>query len=224
MLTSRMVRSTDTDSIWCDLSSSSIQREKEKEDAEYHPIDLPQLDVPTFIGHLLTKKNNDGDSVKQEEGPDGKKEKEKQAFLKSYAGHRSALTFLFNKCEITPSVQFQTKMSKAMAGLKNTAAKRRGQDGGKLGEGKLPLPFDVYCAICKALAKDKDTSAVFAHCFLTMTWNLMCRSRNTVNIMMEHISFNGDSMTVQFAHTKTDMSGERAWRERAKRASASGAS
>jgi hypothetical protein len=44
-----------------------------------------------------------------------------------------------------------------------------------------------------------------------MTWNLMCRSRNTVNIMMEHISFNGDSMTVQFAHTKCDMSGARAW-------------
>jgi hypothetical protein len=53
-------------------------------------------------------------------------------------------------------------MSKAMAGLKNTGAKRQGQGGGKLGERKLPLPFDVYChLICKALAKDKDTSAVF---------------------------------------------------------------
>jgi hypothetical protein len=126
-----------------------IQKHLLKANAEYHPIDLPKLDVPTFIGHLLalTNKNSDGDSVKQEEGPDGKKEKEKQAFLKSYGGHRSALTFLFNECEITPSAQFQAKMSKAMAGLKNTAAKRRGQDGGKLGEGKLPLPFDVYCAI-----------------------------------------------------------------------------
>ena len=62
-----------------------------------------------------------------------------------------------------------------------------------------------------AAAKDKDTNAVFVHCFLTMIWNLMCRSRNTVNIMMEHISFNGDSMTVQFAYTKTDMSGAQFW-------------
>ncbi len=62
-----------------------IQKHLLKANAEYHPIDLPKLDVPTFtfIGHLLalTNKNSDGDSVKQEEGPDGKKEKEKQAFL-----------------------------------------------------------------------------------------------------------------------------------------------
>jgi hypothetical protein len=33
-------------------------------------------------------------------------------------------------------------MSKAMAGLKNTAATRRCQDESKLTEEKLPLPFD----------------------------------------------------------------------------------
>jgi hypothetical protein len=65
-------------------------------------------------------------------------------------------------------------MSKEMAGLKNTAAKRRGQDGGKLGEGNC---------ICEALAKDKDISAIF----------------------------NSDLLTIQFAHTKSDMSGARAW-------------
>jgi hypothetical protein len=31
-----------------------------------------------------------------------------------------------------------------------------------------------------------------------------------VNIMLEHIGFNGDSMTVHFVHTENDMSGARA--------------
>jgi hypothetical protein len=57
-----------------------------------------------------TKETTHLHSVKHEEGPDGKKEEEKQAFLKLYGGQRSALTFLFKECEITPWVQFQTKM------------------------------------------------------------------------------------------------------------------
>jgi hypothetical protein len=38
--------------------SDAIHKHLLKANAEYHPIDLPQLDVPTFIGHLLalTKK------------------------------------------------------------------------------------------------------------------------------------------------------------------------
>jgi hypothetical protein len=124
--------------------------------------------VLTFIGHLLalTKKNSDGDSVKHEEGPDGKKEKEKQAFLKSYGGHRSALTFLFNECEITPSVQFQTKMSKAMAGLKKIQLQSaEAKMGASLERGNCR--FRLMCTVpsAKALAKDKDTSAVLPTAF-----------------------------------------------------------
>jgi hypothetical protein len=46
--------------------SDAIHKHLLKANAEYHPIDLPQHDVPTFIGHLLalTKKKSDRDSVK----------------------------------------------------------------------------------------------------------------------------------------------------------------
>ena len=37
---------------------------------------------------------------------------------------------------------------------------------------------------------------------LTVTWNLMCRSKNTVNVRIEHMEWEGDVMTVKFAHTK----------------------
>jgi hypothetical protein len=74
-----------------------------------------------------------------------------------------------------------------MAGLKNIAATRRCQDGSKLTEEKLPLPFDeTPAAQCLPTA------------FFTMTWNLMRRSRNTLNVVLEHISFNGDSKLNNF--------------------------
>mgnify|MGYP000199543621 CR=1 FL=1 len=77
-----------------------------KANAEYHPT-FPMVmcrhSVHTFLA--LRKKKSDGDTVKHEEGLDGKKVKEKQAFLKLYGGQRSALTFLFKECEIIPWVQ-----------------------------------------------------------------------------------------------------------------------
>jgi hypothetical protein len=57
-------------------------------------------------------------------------------------------------------------MKKAMAGLKNTAAAARGKYGQKLGEGKSPIPFELYKALCKWLSETSDTNAAFAHCFL----------------------------------------------------------
>jgi len=183
-----------------------------KASPDYHPIDLAKLEVPTFIAYLLNLTKSDRSAAPA--APASSDKKEEQEFMKSYGGHRSALTYLFTECDITPSKQFQQRMKQAMSGLKNTAAKCRGEKGSKLGAGKEPLPFDVYRAICKALVKDKDTQAAFAHCFLTITWNLMCRSRNTVNIIIEHMGFSGDSMTVQFAHTKTDRGGTRSFKKR----------
>ncbi len=91
--------------------SDAIHKHLLKAIAEYYPT-FPMLmcrhSLHTFSA--LRKKKSDGDSVKHEEGPDGKEVKEKQAFLKLYGGQRSALTFLFKECEIIPWVQFQTKM------------------------------------------------------------------------------------------------------------------
>jgi len=151
-------------------------------------VDLEKLTLETFLSYLISLTD-----AKNSE------------FMKSYGGHRSALTQLFIQCEVAPSKAFLQKMKQVMTGLKNTSVKARGTKGTKLGVGNEPLPFEVYRAICTWLLEDGGTHCIFAHCFLTMTWNLMRRSRkNTVNIRLEHISWENDSMTVQFAHTKTD--------------------
>jgi len=57
------------------------------------------------------------------------------------------------------------------------------------------------------MIEDGSKEALFSWSFLTLTWNLMCRSKNTVNIHRNHISWENDSLTIQFAHMKTDMMG-----------------
>ena len=74
--------------------------------------------------------------------------------------------------------------------------------------GKKPLLFPFYVALSRWLLDDSSDEASFAHCFLTITWNLMCRSKNTVLIHQKHISWQDDCLTVIFGHTKIDTTGE----------------
>jgi hypothetical protein len=168
-----------------------------KASPEYHPIDLSRLDPHVFIGFLCSLTDT--------------KENE---FNKSYGGHRSALTYLFTQTEITPPALFYQKLKQGMTGLKNKSAEARGDKGSKLSEGKEPMPFELYRALCKWLIEDGSSESMFGHCFLTLTWNLMCRSRNTVYIRLEHMGWENDAMTIQFAHTKTDRAGEDAGHKR----------
>ena len=50
---------------------------------------------------------------------------------------------------------------------------------------------------------------MFAHVFSVLCWNLMCRAGNCVNIMLPHMSWCDDSLTISFAHTKTDQMGKK---------------
>jgi hypothetical protein len=159
---------------------------------EYHPIDLLQLYPHVFLSFLLSITNA--------------KNKE---YNKSYGGHRSALTHLFTICEVSPPTTFQAKLKQYMTGLKNMSAVACGEKGAKLGEGKEPLPFDVYRAICKWLLEEGNPESIFGHYFLMTTWNCMCRSRNTVHVHLEHMGWENDAMTpIQFAHLKTDQEGK----------------
>ena len=172
----------------------SIIRELEKAPPLYRPIDIDRLTPRVFLHHLrkLTK------SI------------EKKEYLKSYGGHRSALMMLFNDCGATRTELFNQELTKVMKGLKNKSAIFRGAQGARLTEGKDPLPFVVYQKICQWLLEKGDKSSIFAHCFLTLTWNLMCRSINTTLVCRDHMSWEGDAVGIQFAHSKTDTTGTQA--------------
>jgi hypothetical protein len=164
----------------------------------YHPIDLNKLEAKVFLEHLLNLTATKDDK-----------------YLKTYGTHRSALTMLFCECEVPKSKQFEEQLKGMMKGIKNKSAAARQKTGERLTEGKDPLPFKVYVALCRLFLQRGDKMGIFAHCFLTLTWNLMCRSRNTVLLRKEHMSWENDYLAVQFAHSKTDQGGEDAPHKRA---------
>ena len=87
---------------------------------------------------------------------------------------------------------FLQKMKQVMSGLKNTSATSRGHPGIRLREGKEPLLFEMYCTLHKWLQEDGSNES---HCFLTLIWNLIHRSKNTVFFQWDkHIGWSGDAM------------------------------
>ena len=46
--------------------------------------------------------------------------------------------------------------------------------------------------------------SIFAHTFIIMAWNLVCRATNTCSIHLHYIEWVDDSLCVSFAHMKND--------------------
>lgn len=76
---------------------------------DFHPVKLDVFTEYDFVGFLLTL--TDTKNLK---------------FRLSYGDLRSALTYLYTRCEVVPTAQFKLRLKGAMKGLKNTAAKARG--------------------------------------------------------------------------------------------------
>ena len=120
--------------------------------SNFQPIKLQALTAADFLGYLRTLSDT-----------------KNHQYRKSYGDCRSGLMNLFVECREIPSQEFLPDLKKTMKGLKNMAAKARGNVGANLGTGKHPISFQVYKAICKWMLEDDAPEAIFAHCFLTVT-------------------------------------------------------
>ena len=122
-------------------------------------------------------------------------------------GYRSAIRFLYTEADKEFPKEMEIAMQKHFnfKGLKRRDAKERANSTRKIKEGKEPLPFELYKWLGRYFLRDVDA---FSHCYLTMAWNLCCRTVNCEGIMIEHLSWTSDSLTVHFAITKTDQEGE----------------
>lgn len=157
----------------------------------YLPIDLPALTVPIFMKFLISR-TADGQYLSKS----------------TYGGYRSGLFDLFRSCGLNQNFSFREELELCFAGLRRSLAEEKGRTGGKLGEGKRPMPFILYRKLCTWMIADGSKEALFSWAFLTLTWNLVCRSKNTTCIHKNHLSWEDDSLIIQFAHQKTDMEGD----------------
>jgi hypothetical protein len=91
-------------------------------------------------------------------------------------------------------------------GLKreDTALRQNGERKAK--EGKEHMTFELYEWLCRAFLKDGNT---FAWLYLTLCWNLMCRTNNAAGIHFTHMAWLGDCLGIFLPKTKTDQEGEK---------------
>ena len=75
-----------------------------------------------------------------------------------------------------------------MAGLRRTIAKYNQMMGIRTKTGKDAMSFRCYMLLCRIFAEETHTPKyVFAHAYIVVTWNLMCRVESTENIHLKHV-------------------------------------
>jgi hypothetical protein len=72
---------------------------------------------------------------------------------------------------------------------------------------KEKMDFKVYKKICKLFMKEEGEENLFAHCFLTLEWNLMMRSESIVHAHLFHTTWEDDCLAICFAKSKMDQMG-----------------
>lgn len=97
-----------------------------------------------------------------------------------------------------------------LKGFRQTIQQQKVDLGQSLNEGKDPLSFSGYNLLCKVFLENNSShdGFIFAHAFLTLEWNLMCRADNLVSLNVNHIGWEDDSMLCNLAKAKHDQEGE----------------
>ncbi len=97
--------------------------------------------------------------------------------------------------------EYVTSLSDFFKGLKRKDANERQQGTRKAKVGKEDLPFDVYQWLCCYFVENGD---VFSWAYLTLCWNMMCRTNNVAGCKIPHLKRIGDALGVYTPKTKSD--------------------
>eukprot|EP00048_Salpingoeca_helianthica_P006694 m.101557 g.101557 ORF g.101557 m.101557 type:complete len:665 (+) comp14090_c7_seq3:760-2754(+) len=149
---------------------------------------------------------------------------EENASLNTKQSMRSALVCLFKDYDKTLSEAAKGELERNFQAKKRIHAKQLQEGQGNVNVGKAPLSFGLFAEVCRLLmgshlaiggamtqarAEALLLTYVFAHCMLTLSWNLACRVSNTATVCYSHMSWANDAMQIVFAHMKNDQTGER---------------
>ncbi|KAH9104699.1 hypothetical protein LEN26_014929 [Aphanomyces euteiches] len=131
---------------------------------------------------------------------------ESQVAVSTLSGYRSAIKNLY-KVQAKPlPAEYGDDMKEVFQGIKRLIAVES-QTSDRKETGKRPLSYSIYEDACVSSLMLQDYG--FCHLFLTLSWNLMCRSRSTETVRLQHLSFQDDSFGVTFFQTKTDQEGSK---------------
>ena len=130
--------------------------------------------------------------------------------MSTYDGARSSIMHLMKQDGVYPDHKFKEKICNLLKGFRRTVQQQKVDLGLFLDEGKDPLTFAGYYLLCRTFLQHNgcNDEFTFAHCFLTLEWNLMCRADNLVNLNLAHIGWEDDSLLSCIAKAKHDQEGE----------------
>jgi len=130
----------------------------------------------------------------------------KSSTLNSY---RSAFINMFRDYRITMADATKQEISSFFKGLKRRDANNASMGITKITTGKDPLQFSLYRKISEIMLRSDKKEHIFGRCVLVISWNLMCRVSNSINICFSHLEWIEDALGIYFAHMKNDQMGER---------------
>lgn len=93
------------------------------------------------------------------------------------------------------------RLTQFYQGVKKDEADQRRDGRKKVKEGKEPMSFELYEWLSRYFLAQGN---LFAHLYITLCWNLLCRTSNVESLRLSHLVWDADSLGVYFAKTKSD--------------------
>jgi len=137
---------------------------------------------------------------------DGEKSSGGKRHPSTIQNYRSAIANMFYDYGVTVPPGYDEKVGILAKSAKKYLAH---QEERKLISGKRPLEPDLYRWLAMQMYRNSDKKYVFAHAVLVIGWQLMCRIHNCIAIRLSDMDWDNDALTILFAHTKTDQTGEK---------------
>ena len=168
-----------------------IRKLIQRADQNCPPIDFDTYEPAHFLKYLLALQNSDG----------------KRFGASTYNSGRSALHHLYTLYGKKQGTEFKEDMGLLFKSFKRKITEEKQDGDGRIQTGKSPISFNLCKKINQYMLKEQTTESVFARVLMNITWNLICRSKNTTTIHLHHIELTEDCLSIYFAHMKNDQTG-----------------
>ena len=131
--------------------------------------------------------------------------KEKNAAISTIRLYKSALLWYYKEQKLIVDPLVNQGIETLLKGYQRRVADRKSRGEMPTFEGKHHLTYDGYCLLATALFKmDPFNQMLFGWPFLVLQWNLIARSATVDAMMMEHISWEADSLLISTPKSKSD--------------------
>ena len=163
------------------------------------PLKFSEIEGDLVSAWMLTLKKKDG----------------AEPSFSSLSTKRSAINNLFRSFNEEKKSGYESQLNQFLDGFKRKISKDGQQGRRRVQSGKHPFSFSLFELIGKRLLKLNKRHHLVAHCFLTLSWNLMSRATNVLETRLSNLQWQNDALMIFFGHMKNDQGGDRSKHPRA---------